>query len=319
MKDGKRNFAGDPRAGTPTTKIMLRALALSFAMLAVISGPCAAEITPQAAELHKDTKTHSSEQPTPQSNSAAGLSSGEDAAAENELLERANKSRELAGVPPLRMEESLRDAARAHARRMVQSEQLEHRLPGELSLLERIGEVSPLKMDRVGENIAYATCALGANEALMRSTPHRENLLDRGFNVAGFAAIWSKGRLYVVEDFGRKVPSYTAEQSGKLVGQAIDEMRQQAGLPELVRLSPPNLGAAACSLASEDRPNARLLATAYDNRQIITYTQSHPEVLPAGALQLLRNPGVRQFAVGTCYARNAAYPTGTYWVAILLY
>jgi len=42
-------------------------------------------------------------------------------------------------------------------------------------------------------------------------------------------------------------------------------------------------------------------------------------VLPQGALRLLRDPGVRQFAVGACYARNAAYPTGMYWVAILLY
>jgi hypothetical protein len=42
-------------------------------------------------------------------------------------------------------------------------------------------------------------------------------------------------------------------------------------------------------------------------------------VLPQSALRLLRDPGVRQFAVGACYARTAAYPTGTYWVAILLY
>jgi hypothetical protein len=217
------------------------------------------------------------------------------------------------------MEESLREAARAHARRMVESERLEHRLPGEPSLLERIAQVSPLKMDRAGENIAYATCAPGANDVLMRSAPHRENLLDRGFNVAGVAAIWSKGRLYVVQDFAHEVPSYSAQQSGKLVGQAVDEMRQQAGLPQLVQLTPPNLDEAACSLARENRPNAHLLAAAYDNRKIIAYTQSRPGVLPPGALRLLRDPGVRQFAVGSCYARNAAYPTGMYWVAILLY
>ena len=153
----------------------------------------------------------------------------------------------------------------------------------------------------------------------MRSAPHRRNLLDRGFNVAGMAAIWSHGRLYVVQDFAREVPSYSAEQSGKLVGRAVDEVRQEAGLPELVQLTPPNLDEAACSLARESRPNARLLATAYDNRKIITYTQSRPEVLPQAALRLLRDPGVQQFAVGACYARNAAYPTGMYWVAILLY
>src|SRR5713226_6311786 len=301
---------------------MLRALAVSFAMLAVIPGPCAAQSTPAAADLRNRVSVN---QPTPNSNSAAGSSSGEDSAAENELLLAANKIRDRAGAPPLRMDESLREAARAHARRMIASDRLEHQLSGEPSLLERIALVSPLsplsalKIDRAGENIAYATCAPGANDALMRSAPHRENLLDRGFNVAGIAAVWSKGRLYVVQDFAHEVPSYSAQQSGKLVGRAIDEMRQQAGLPELVQLTPPKLDESACSLARENVSNAHLLATAYENRRIITYTQSHPEILPQAALRMLRDPGVRQFAVGACYARSAAHPNGTYWVAILLY
>lgn len=304
---------------------MLRALTVSFAMLAVVAGPCAAQLAPRAVEV-RNNDIHS-KQPTPHSNSAAASSSGEDSAAENELLAFANKSRELAGAPPLRMDESLREAARAHASQMVDSERLDHRFSGELSLLERIAQVSPLsgtsntplKIDRAGENVAYAPCAPDVHETLMHSPPHRENLLDRGFNVAGVAAIWSKGRLYVVQDFAHEVPSYSAQQSEKLVGRAVDEMRQQAGLQELVQLTPPHLDEAACSLARENRPNARLLATAYDNRKIITYTQSRPEILPQGALRLLRDSGVRQFAVGACYARNAAYPTGMYWVAILLY
>jgi uncharacterized protein YkwD len=304
---------------------MLRALAVSLVMLAVSSGPCAAETSPPAADV-RNNDIHS-KQPTPDSNSAAGSSSGEDSAAENELLASANKSRELAGAPPLRIDESLREAARAHARRMVESERLDHQFSGELSLLERVAQVSAvngtlntsLKIDRAGENVAYAPCAPDVHEALMRSPPHRKNLLDRGFNVAGVAAIWSKGRLYVVQDFAHEVPSYSAQQSGKLVGLAVAEMRQQAGLPELVQLTPPKLDESACSLARESLPNAHLLATAYDNRKIITYTQSHPEILPQGALRMLRDPGVRQFAVGACYARNVAYPTGTYWVAILLY
>src|SRR5882762_9346646 len=150
-----------PHRNVPPT-IMLRALAVSFAMLAVVAGPCAAQLTPAAAEV-RNNDIHS-KQPTPQSNSTAGSSSGEDSAAENELLEAANESRELAGVPPLRMDESLREAAKAHARRMVESERLEHQLSGELSLLERIALVGPpvsplkgaLKIDRAGENIAYA-------------------------------------------------------------------------------------------------------------------------------------------------------------------
>jgi uncharacterized protein YkwD len=330
VKDGKRNFTGDPRAATPTNKIMLRALAVSCAMLAVGLGPCTAQINPPALDIRTDASNAVANQlPTPNSNSAAGAASNsnEDSAAENELLEATNKSRALAGVPPLRMEESLREAARAHARRMVASGRLEHQLSGEPSLLERIAQVtSPdipqrnaLKVDRAGENIANASCAMGANDVLMRSAPHRQNLLDRGFNVAGIAAIWSKGRLYVVQDFAHEIPSYSAEQSRKLIAHSVDDVRQQARLPELTQLSPPNLDEAACKLAKENSPNAHLLATAYSNRKIIAYTESHPEALPPGALRLLRDPGVRQFAVGSCYARNAAYPTGMYWVAILLY
>jgi uncharacterized protein YkwD len=297
---------------------MLRALVVSFALLAVNPGLCAAQQTPPGVAVSNES---SNAQPSPHSISAAGSSSDddEDSAAEKELLAAANQSRELAGVPPLRMDESLREAARAHARRMIASHRLEHQLSGEPALLQRIAQASPLPMDRAGENLANASCAPGANEVLMRSAPHRQNLLDPGFNIAGMAAFWSKGRLYVVQDFAHEVPSYSAQQSAKLVSQAVDEVRQQAGLSELAQFTPPNLDQAACSLAKENLPNARLLAAAYDNRKIITYTQSRPEVLPPGALRLLRDPGVRQFAVGSCYARNANYPTGMYWVAILLY
>jgi uncharacterized protein YkwD len=306
---------------------MLRVLGVSLVMVAASCGPCAAETGPPAVNIRNNSNGVTNKQPSPHSNSAAGSSSGEDSAAENELLASANKSRELAGAPPLRMDESLREAARAHARRMVDSERLDHQFAGELPLLERIAQVSPttgtltnsLKIDRAGENVAYAPCAPDVHETLMHSPPHRENLLDRGFNVAGVAAVWSKGRLYVVQDFAHEVPSYSAQESGKLVGRAIDEMRQQAGLPELVQLKPPNLDKSTCLLAAESVPNAHLLATAYDNRKIITYTQSRPEILPQAALRMLRDPGARQFAVGACYARNATYPSGTYWVAILLY
>lgn len=294
---------------------MLRALALSIAMLAVSSGPCAAEAAPPPV----DCGDVSNKQPAPHSASAVGASSDEDSAAEVELLEAANKSRELAGAPALRMDETLREAARIHAQRMIANQRLEHEFSGEPSLLQRIAQASPLKMDHAGENIAYASCAPGANDVLMRSAPHRQNLLNATFNIAGIAAIWSKDKLYVVQDFAHEVQSYSPQQSAELVGKAVAETRQQAGLPGLTQVRPPNLDQAACSLAGEGHPSAKLLSTTYDNRKIITYTQSRPEILPPAGLRLLRDPGVRQFAVGSCYARNAEYPTGMYWVAILLY
>jgi len=225
--------------------IMPRNLLLSFAIL-TLALTCSAQTAKRAVGM---TLEVGDQRLNSHASTTAGPSAGDDSAAENELLQSANKSRELAGVPPLRMEESLRAAARAHAQRMVASEQLEHQLSGEPSLMQRIAlssEAMGLKLDRAGENIAYAASAPKVNDALMHSAPHRENLLDRGFNVAGIAAIWSKGRLYVVQDFAHEVPSYSAQQSGKLIGRAVGEMRQQAGLSQLIQLTPAKLDEAAC-------------------------------------------------------------------------
>jgi uncharacterized protein YkwD len=298
---------------------MLRGLIIASALWAVSVRLFVAAKTPLPVAFAGDA---SIERHIIDSN-VSGASLFEDAAAEEQLLQAANQNRKLVGAPPLQLDERLRAAALAHARRIAASNQLEHRLPGEPALLDRIAKVisgdSSLRIDRAGENIANAGCVLGANDVLMGSTPHRENLLDRDFNLAGIAAIWSQGRLYVVQDFAHEARSYTAQQSESLVSQAVGEVRQQAGLPELAQMTVPNLDESACQLTTEGRPNARLLAAVYDNRRIISYTQSRPELLPAGALRLLRDPGTRGYAIGSCYARNAAYPTGTYWVAILLY
>ena len=65
---------------------------------------------------------------------------------------------------------------------------------------------SGLHINQAGENVALNAGAEEAFEALMQSPPHRQNLLDPDFNVAGMAAFWSHGRLYVVQDFAHQLP-----------------------------------------------------------------------------------------------------------------
>ena len=291
--------------------MMLLALIASFAMLLGNDSPGTGKPALNSADV-------SQHQPTSKL-TAAVPSRNEDSAAENELLQLANESRQQAGVPPLHFDQGLSEAAREHARLMVASGQLSHQYAGEPALLERIAQASTLRLDRAGENVAYNSGPRSAHNALMLSPPHRENLLDPNFNVAGIAAVWSGGRLYVVEDFGRQVPAYSAQQSRQLIGRTVNEIRSRAGLSQLRQVSSPSLDEEVCSLARQKRVNARLLNVAYPSREIVTYTQSRPEVLPQSAVRLLRDGNVSQFAVGTCYARDAAYPTGMYWVAILLY
>jgi uncharacterized protein YkwD len=292
---------------------MLLVLVTSFALVAGNPGPI-----PSATPANVQPAL-STPQPVAKTISAAAVSSSDDTTAERELLGLANRDRREAGLPPLRADESLAAAARAHARLMVANAQLEHQFSGEPSLLLRIAQVSALRLDRAGENIADDSCATGAEDSFMHSPPHRRNLLDPGFNVAGFAAIRSHGHLYVVQDFGHEVSTHTVAQTRELVSHAVNDVRREAGLIALSQYAPAKLDDRVCSLAQSGLPNARLLQTAYDNRRIITYTQSRPEILPQAALQLLRDRNVRQFAVGSCFARSATYPTGMYWVSILLY
>jgi uncharacterized protein YkwD len=294
---------------------MLWALVASFAMVAGGPRPGAATQSIPASVR----SSQSSPQPSPKSVASAQVSPSEDTTVERELLELANRDRREAGAPTLRSDESLTAAARAHAQLMVANSQLEHQFAGEPALLQRIAQVSALRLDRAGENIAHDFSAAGAEQSFMLSPPHRRNLLDPGFNVAGFAAIRSRGRLYVVQDFGHEVSTHTVAQTRELVSHAVNDVRRQAGLTALSQYAPPKLDDGVCAMAQQGLSSARLLQTAYDNRRIITYTQSRPEILPQGALNLVRDHAVRQFAVGSCYARNAAYPSGTYWVAILLY
>jgi uncharacterized protein YkwD len=147
-------------------------------------------------------------QPSPKILASAQPSPIEDPAAEQELLELANQQRREEGLPLLRRDARLSDAARTHARRMVERQQLSHQFEGEPSLMPRLLEVG-LQIDRVGENVAYNASAEKAFVALMQSPPHRRNLLDPSFNTAGFAAFWSDGRLYVVQDFAHQLPQLT--------------------------------------------------------------------------------------------------------------
>ena len=179
-------------------KEMRWALLLSFAMLAGEPEPATAQpALPSAGVRHQ--------QPTPKLISAAMPSPTEDYDAENELLDRANESRQRAGVPPLRMEKSLIEAARAHARLMVERQQLSHQFDSEPGLIERLLEAG-LQLDRAGENVAFNSSAEKANAALMLSAPHRQNLLNPQYDATGVAAFWSNGRLYMVEDFAHQLP-----------------------------------------------------------------------------------------------------------------
>jgi hypothetical protein len=148
----------------------------------------------------------------------------------------------------------------------------------------------------------------------MHSPPHRENLLNPAYNVAGFGVVRAGSSLYVAQDFGHSLPAYSPRQAGGLVSGSIARTRREANLPQLQWMESDTAQAAACSMARADS----LKTAASRGSYILRYTTAQPETLPAAAAKAIEDRAVHTFSVGTCYARTNSYPNGVYWVTLVL-
>lgn len=238
-----------------------------------------------------------------------------DVVAERRLLELANHERMKAGLAPLQKDEGLTQAAREHAAAMASQQKLSHQLAGEPNLVHRLAASSKTRLDRTGENVAFASSVDQAQDNLMHSPPHRANLLNAAYNVAGFSVVRKGSLLYVTQDFGHSLPSRSNAEAEILVARSVDRMRAQSHLSGLQRMDSREAASTACDMAEADSlrtPGPRA-------RAVLRYTTSEPQILPENASQVIKARSVSSFAAGSCYARTPTYPTGVYWVALLFY
>jgi uncharacterized protein YkwD len=241
-----------------------------------------------------------------------------DSQAEQILLELANQARGQAGAPALKLDAGLSRAARAHAEAMLAAHQLSHQFDGEPSLAQRLAAATSIQLDQEGENVAYDFDAENGHRHLMRSAPHRANLLNAGYNVVGLAAIRGDGRLYIVQDFGHALPTYSIAQVKERIAVALAQARHQAKQADLSRRGLPEMDDAACSMANADKLGTSPIQQLGQRYTLLTYTSLHPEVLPANAGRAVSAASLHNFAVGACYSQTASYPTGVYWIVVAL-
>jgi uncharacterized protein YkwD len=238
-----------------------------------------------------------------------------DAEAERRLLDMANRERAEVGLPPLQLDDGLARAAREHGAAMAAQQKLSHQLSGEPNLAHRLAANTKTQLDQAGENVAFAGSLDQAQESLMHSPPHRANLLNAGYNVAGFSVVRSGSLLYVTQDFGHSLPSHSDDEADVLAGRSVDRIRLQSRLPVLQRMDGREAAAAACAMAEADS----LHTPAPRGRAVVRYATPQPQMLPVNASRAIESRSVRAFAVGSCYARTPRYPTGVYWVTLLFY
>ncbi len=241
-----------------------------------------------------------------------------DSETERQLLELVNAARAHAGAPPLALDAGMSQAARAHAEAMFLAKQLSHRFEGEPSLPQRLATATRTQLDQEGENVALDFDAAAAQQHLMLSPPHRANLLNPAYNVVGLGVVRNGDRLYIVQDFGHALPSYSAAQVKELIAAAVVRTRRQANQPALARRDLPEADDAACSMAQADKVGTSPVHQLAQRYTVLSYTSLHPEALPENAGHVLSGQNLRSISVGACYARTGTYPTGVYWVVLLL-
>jgi len=267
------------------------------------------------------------ESPSPSKNATvkpvAAISQGvpmddHESEAELRLLILANQSRQEAGAPPLTLDAGLSRAALAHALIMLEERRLSHQFSGEPSVPERLASSTELHLDQSGENVALDYDAERGHQHLMLSPPHRANLLNPAYNLIGLAVVRSGDRLYIVQDFGHALPSYSAEEVEDRVAAALNQVRRDANLPDLPRHDLPNADAAACSMTQADQLGTSPVQQLAERYTVLAYTTEHPESLPDGADHAIASRNLRSFSIGLCYGRTDTYPMGAYWVLLSL-
>jgi uncharacterized protein YkwD len=239
-----------------------------------------------------------------------------DSQAERELLDKANAERSRAGLPPLKIDDGLLRAARAHAAQMAAQKHISHQFSGELSPGDRIAAISSLHLQRTGENVALAPNVEDAHDALMASPPHRDNLLSPKFNVAGFGVFRQGHVIYVTQDFGLAMTTYSAQQAEKLVSASVEKLRAQEKMPQLKQVSDSDAQSGACAMAKADSLSA---ASPPPGAYMLRYTSMQPDSLPADISKVISHRGLHTYSAGTCYARTRRYPSGAYWVVLEFY
>lgn len=246
-----------------------------------------------------------------------------DSRAEQELFGLVNQSRTQAGLSPLRLDPGISRAARVHAEAMRAAHELSHQFPGESSLSERLSATTSTRLDQEGENVALDIDAADAQQHLMQSPPHRENLLNPDYNVIGLAVVRSGDRVYVVQDFGHALPNYSLAEVKDRVAEAVKQARHRVNQSELSRRDRlgnegHSLDDAACSMAQADKlatVSVHQLAQRYTT---LAFTSVTPDVLPENASRSLADHNLGGFAIGACYARTRSYPNGAYWIVLTL-
>jgi uncharacterized protein YkwD len=246
--------------------------------------------------------------------SLAGAQSGP-SRQERKLFDLVNKEREKAGVPKLEWDAHLAQAARAHSELMLENGDLSHQFSKEPSLLRRAA-VTGSRFTSVGENVAMAGSVGDAHESLMRSEPHRENILNQDFNALGIAIVEDHGKLWVTQDFARNLSISTEEKFSDDVVAAVNRWRRAHGLQNIQAVPDARLKKEACS---QNLDSGKLMEQLHGAEDVTIFTATDAHKLPDTMKDAALNKAYRRMTLGVCFPPSDGQGFSKYWIVAAFY
>lgn len=225
---------------------------------------------------------------------------GERAGNARHIAELANSDRAAHGLPALRWDGSLAEAAQAHAERMAAEDYLSHQYPGEAEVGARAARAGA-HFREIAENIATGYSDEQVEREWMHSTPHRRNILDPDLNAIGVAVVARGNVLYVAEDFANASEALSPRQVEHKVGGLL---RQEGVSPSMAR------SAAALTCSSRAYPPGARLVMRFDTGDL--------SQLPTQVTAQIRRGDYQKASVAACSGGKQGNFT-TYMVAVVLY
>jgi hypothetical protein len=135
------------------------------------------------------------------------------------------------------------------------------------------------------------------------------------YTAVGIGVVEYKKRLYVTQDFVRVVPVYSEAEFLQAFTQAMNTERQKKRLAALVPRRSAVLHDAACSTYG----NAQALPVNLGFAgEIMVFSLSEPQKLPAQLLDRVLASRFRQMKIGACFRPDAEHGSANFWVVAAL-
>ena len=150
-----------------------------------------------------------------------------------QLVEGHNKERAKEGLPPLKLDPQLVEAAKVHAKDMAEHQTMSHDGSDGSTSRQRIVNAGYHHL-RTGENVAVGYEGVASViQGWMDSPPHKKNILGDFSEIGVAMAVGKDGKPYWCADFGTPIPKLDPATASTDLVKRINDERAAAKLPAL--------------------------------------------------------------------------------------